>query len=83
MTNIPMNQTENIYAMSPTYDFRATVDVTRHTKAIYMVLSTNVAATVPNSITAGNITVRVGGQFYPLRVKAAVTIAGYDVIYCY
>ncbi len=84
MTVIPMNQAENIYAMAGTFDMRESVDTTRHTKAVYIVDSGNVTGEVPNSVAGGTCTARVGGQFYPWRVNAALTgYTGYDVVYCY
>ena len=83
MANAVQSQVDAVLASSPSYDFRSTVDTARWTKAVYIVDSTNDSMTVPNSVTAGNITIRAGGQFYPFRVKAAITASGYDVIYCY
>ena len=82
--NVPQNTTDAKLSSAPSYDFRASVDTTRFTKAVYIVLSTNVTGNVYNEITEGNIAIRVGGQFYPFRTKTALSgYTGYDVIYCY
>lgn len=69
--------------MRPSGDFTATVDTTRVTKGLYVVNSTNVAMTIHNEIADADVTVRVGGMFYPFETSTAVTVTGYDVIYCY
>ena len=90
MLHPPMNQTENIYAMSPTFDFRAVgdIDTTRYTKAVYIALTANDSTTIYNTHmdTPGYVTFPLGGQFYPFRTDRALTggdLADYTVIYCY
>jgi hypothetical protein len=77
------SELEAIRSMSPSGDFRTTVDTTRGTKAIALAATTGTQFTAPNKATAGNITFRAPFQVLPIEVWGAVTITGYDVLYLY
>lgn len=74
---------DSLESMAPSYDFRTTVDTARYTKAIYYAPSDNQAFTADNEISGDTVTFKAEGFVLPIRVKAAVTITGYDVVYLY
>ena len=73
-------------AMAPSMDFRASVDTSRHTKAIILMeVAGGVSYTVRNEVESSNITFYIGGtvQVLPVRTKTAVSATGYAVVYLY
>lgn len=83
----PVSKTDSILSMAPAFEWTTTVDTSRYTKAIYIVETANDSVDVTPNFPSGAsaVTVPLGGQFYPLRTKTALTniAAGYTVIYLY
>jgi len=79
-----LTEKQAVHAMSPSLDFRSTVDTARYTKAVYLASTADGDSfDVHNEVTDADITFVTGGAFYPLRTKTAITLASYTVIYLY
>lgn len=83
---VPISVTDATLSMAPAYEWSLTVDTKRETKAVYLALTAgavNMAITPHYPSGASSVNVPVGGQFYPLRTRVAVTATGYTVVYLY
>lgn len=80
------NALEAALSISPSTDFRTTVDTARFTKAI-MLTATATATTVvvTNDVLGATVTMKVDANtlILPMRTKAAVTSATYTAYYLY
>lgn len=73
-----------LHLMTPSRDFRTTVNTAEFTKALY--IAEDAGATtfnIYNEITEANVSFKTGGIVLPVQTKAAVTISGYSVVYLY
>ncbi len=70
-------------AMSPSMDFRTTVDTSRYTKAVYLAADTGTDFNIYNELEAGAVSFTTGGQVIPVRTKTAITATGFNVVYLY
>jgi hypothetical protein len=73
----------SMHAISPSRDFRNTVDPSQLTKAIYLGPTTGVAFNVTNPVTEQAVTFRTGGTMLPVQTFAAVAVTGFEVVYLY
>jgi hypothetical protein len=78
-----LNMGQALHSISPSRDFRSTVDASRFTKALYIAATGGVAYNIRNEITETNVQFRTAGRILPVATKTAVTITGFDVVYLY
>ncbi len=70
--------------LKPTDDFTNTIDTTRITKAVYICDDADgTAFTVTNNASGASVNFRTKGQWHPIRIKTAISIASHTIVYAY
>ena len=74
----------NLESIQPTDYFSESIIANRLTKAVYIAKNADgVTFEVTNNLDGSSVTFYTNGQWHPIRINAAITLADHTIVYAY